>query len=51
MCEQVGKEPEKVYKGSFNVRIDLELHKKASILAQAEHISLNQFIELSIAEK
>jgi predicted HicB family RNase H-like nuclease len=51
MCEQAGKEPEKVYKGSFNVRIDPELHKKASILAQAEHISLNQFIELSVAEK
>ena len=51
MCERVGKEPEKTYKGSFNVRIDPELHKKASILAQTRHISLNQFIELSIAEK
>ena len=51
ICERAGKKPKKSYKGSFNVRIDPELHKKASILAQARHISLNQFIELSITEK
>jgi predicted HicB family RNase H-like nuclease len=51
ICERSGKEPEKAYKGSFNVRIDPELHKKASILAQTKHISLNQFVEFSIAEK
>ena len=27
-CKEVGKEPDKEYKGSFNVRISLELHKK-----------------------
>ena len=28
-CHQVGKEPEKTYKGTFNVKIDPELHKEA----------------------
>lgn len=32
-CHQVGKEPEKTYKGTFNVRIDPELHKAIAIEA------------------
>lgn len=28
-CAEVGKEPEKEYKGTFNVRISPDLHKKA----------------------
>lgn len=51
MCEKAGKEPEKTYKGSFNIRITPELHKKASIIAATESISLNQFVELAIVEK
>ena len=51
LCESEGVEPEKTYKGCFNVRIDPQLHKEACILAQAEHISLNQFIELSVKDK
>ena len=27
-CKEVGKEPDKEYKGSFNIRITPELHKK-----------------------
>ena len=33
LCEAEGKEPEKAYKGSFNVRISPELHKQAAIFA------------------
>ena len=51
MCKRAGKQPEKTYKGSFNIRIDPELHRKASLLAQTQHMSLNRFIELSISEK
>lgn len=32
-CKEVGKEPNKEYKGSFNVRISPELHKKLALLA------------------
>lgn len=44
LCKQVGKEPEKEFKGSFNVRIPSELHKKISILAAQQKITLNQYV-------
>ena len=48
MCEAEGKEPEKAYKGSFNVRISPELHRDAAIYAIEHEITLNSFIERSI---
>lgn len=51
MCRRYGKEPQKTYKGSFNVRINPELHKKAAILAASQGTSLNQFVETAIADK
>lgn len=48
LCATEGVEPEKAYKGSFNVRISPELHKKAAIAAMAKQISLNRFVEESI---
>ena len=47
-CHQVGKEPEKTYKGTFNVRIDPELHKAIAIEAMKKGISLNQAVEKAI---
>ncbi len=47
-CAENDKEPQQQYKGSFNVRISPELHRKASLMAQAQHISLNNFIEQSV---
>lgn len=44
LCKQIGKEPEKEFKGSFNVRIPSELHKKISILAAQQKMTLNQYI-------
>jgi len=51
ICEETGKQPEKSYKGSFNIRIDPVLHKKAAMLAIAANISLNQFVSSAISEK
>lgn len=48
LCREIGKSPEKEYKGTFNVRIPSELHKKAAIEAERHGISLNQFIQQSI---
>ena len=48
LCESAGKEPEKAYKGSFNVRISPELHKRAVISAAALNISLNSLVERSL---
>ena len=49
LCEAQGTEPEKAYKGSFNVRISPELHKAAVIAALRDQISLNSFVENAIA--
>lgn len=47
-CKQKGKEPEKPYKGSFNVRITPENHKKAVMQATKRGLTLNQFVEKAI---
>ena len=48
LCDAEGKEPEKAYKGSFNVRISPELHKRAAISAATQQISLNRLVERSL---
>lgn len=47
-CRENGKEPQQQYKGSFNVRIAPELHRKASLDAMAKHMSLNSYVEEAI---
>lgn len=47
-CRQVGKEPEKSFKGTFNVRIDPDLHRRAAIKATLQGINLNQFVTNAI---
>lgn len=51
LCKLNKKEPQKAYKGSFNIRISPELHKQAVREATVKGISLNQFVESAIAEK
>lgn len=48
-CKEMGKEPERAFKGSFNVRIKPELHRLAALKAVAAKMSLNEFIENAIA--
>ena len=50
VCEAEGIEPEKAYKGSFNVRISPELHKMAAIEALAKQMTLNSFVEKAIGQ-
>lgn len=47
-CEEVGKDPDKSYKGSFNIRINPDLHKKLAIKAFKNNESLNQTVENAI---
>jgi predicted HicB family RNase H-like nuclease len=51
ICKEAGKKNEKSYKGSFNVRIAPEIHKKAKRLAIMKGISLNQFIQKAVEEE
>ncbi|MCL2171242.1 MAG: type II toxin-antitoxin system HicB family antitoxin [Defluviitaleaceae bacterium] len=50
-CADSGIEPEKPFKGSFNVRIEAELHRKAALAASARGISLNSFVEDAIRQR
>ena len=50
LCRELGKEPQRAYKGSFNVRIAPALHKKATLEAEKRGVSLNQLVEESIAD-
>lgn len=44
LCKQIGKKPEKEFRGSFNVRISPELHRKAALEAERQKITLNQYV-------
>ena len=49
LCEERGTEPERAYKGTFNIRISPELHKKAAIYAYEHKKSLNFVVESALA--
>lgn len=49
-CGNTGKQPEKPFKGSFNVRIGAELHRKAALTASIRGISLNALVEDAIKQ-
>jgi predicted HicB family RNase H-like nuclease len=44
-CKELGKDPDKEFKGSFNVRLKPRVHRLAAMKSAAMKISLNQFVE------
>jgi predicted HicB family RNase H-like nuclease len=48
LCKQQKKKPETAFKGSFNVRIDPELHRNIAIKAKEENMSLNAFVKKAL---
>ncbi|STZ01310.1 Uncharacterized protein encoded in hypervariable junctions of pilus gene clusters [Moraxella lacunata] len=48
-CDEREIEPDKPFKGSFNVRIDSELHRRAYMASRDS--SLNAFVGQAISEK
>ena len=50
LCERYEKKPEKGYSGQFNIRIDQSLHKKISLRAIKEGITLNQCVSRALAK-
>jgi len=50
LCKEKGKKPEKEYRGTFNVRISPELHKRLSEEADLNNITLNKQIKLILQE-
>ena len=51
LCKEMGKEPIRSYKGSFNVRISPEMHRKAVEKATKKGLSLNQFVQTAIEKE
>ena len=49
-CAAKGIEPEKPFKGSFNVRINADLHRKLALTASARGVSLNALVEDAILQ-
>lgn len=47
-CSLTGKEPNKSYKGTFNVRIPTDMHKDAAVFAAIHNVSLNDFVKSAI---
>lgn len=47
-CEEEGIPVEKSYKGSFNIRLNPGIHKKAAQLALMKGITLNQLVQKAI---
>nr|WP_319513828.1 type II toxin-antitoxin system HicB family antitoxin [uncultured Cohaesibacter sp.] len=50
-CADLGREPNKPFSGSFNVRIPSTLHREAATQASLNGIALNAFVEQAIREK
>ena len=50
-CKVLGREPQKTYKGVFNVRIEPELHKKLYKEALKAGMSLNSFVRQALSKE
>lgn len=48
-CAKLKKEPNKTFKGTFNVRLNPELHQKAAITASRRGLTLNDFVKKAIS--
>lgn len=47
-CKEEGKKPEVAFKGSFNIRLSPDLHRKLFIYTAAHQISINKYIETTL---
>jgi len=48
-CKEIGREPNKTFRGSFNVRVDKKTHKKLFMLATKKGLNLNQLVNKSLS--
>jgi predicted HicB family RNase H-like nuclease len=48
LCKELNRQPDKMYKGSFNVRVPMNLHRKAALIASQKNWTLNEFMKAAI---
>ena len=49
-CKAVGKEPQRPFRGAFNVRVPKLLHRSAAMRAVADSTSLNEVVVRALAD-
>ncbi len=49
-CQEIGKKPQKPFKGVFNVRVKPELHQQAAMMAVKTGKPLNQIVAEALAQ-
>ena len=49
LCAEVGKDPERPYRGEFLVRTTPEVHRAVASAAEAAGVSLNAWVESTIS--
>ena len=50
-CAEVGKKPDKAFKGSFNVRTTPQLHRASAVEAFRRGCTLNQFVSSALTHE
>lgn len=50
-CAELGREPDRPFKGLFNVRVPPDLHKKAAFAAASEAVTLNAYVTTALENK
>lgn len=50
-CKACGKQPEKPFRGSFNVRVNPTRHRRIAVAAAQEGVSLNEWITEAVDER
>lgn len=49
-CRLLDKKPEKHFSGSFNVRVNPEMHRMLELAAETHKMNLNSYVKLCIEE-
>lgn len=47
-CKEIGKEPDKPFSGTFNIRVGKEIHQQIARISASDNMSINQFVLESI---
>ncbi len=49
-CKELGRSPDKPFKGTFNIRVGPELHQKLAKHAASKHTSINDIVKQALIE-
>ena len=50
-CKELGREPQVPFKGSFNVRMTPEVHRRVAMAAAGDGMTLNAYVNAAVVEK